>query len=105
MAEGSGTPVLPSFATSTPGVTLADSATSSLQRICVGIALEFPPGKKSPLLISIQSPQYMRVSLGDIEITPEEKEEGTTVMMCKVRGCETGWVREICQMFSPVLNF
>ena len=29
----------------------------------------------------------------DIEITPDEKEEGTTVMMYKVRGCETGCVR------------
>jgi len=29
----------------------------------------------------------------DTEITAEEKEEGTQVMRCKARGCETGWVR------------
>ena len=29
----------------------------------------------------------------DTEITNEEKEQGTQVMRCKARGCETGWVR------------
>jgi hypothetical protein len=35
----------------------------------------------------------------DTEITAHEKEEGTRVMKCKARGCETGWVRVIfaCQ--------
>lgn len=47
--EGDGTMKLPSappsLAKSTPGITLTDSATSSLRRVCVGISLEFPPGK------------------------------------------------------------
>jgi hypothetical protein len=35
----------------------------------------------------------------DTEITAEEMEEGTRVMRCKARGCETGWVRGIQLLF------
>ena len=41
----------------------------------------------------------------DVEITADEKEEGTRVMMCKAPGCKTGWVRVILQLFSCVVNF
>lgn len=38
-------PVSSSWVKSTPGVMLTDSVTSSQRRVCVGILLEFPPGK------------------------------------------------------------